>query len=107
MSFKNFKKGDEVRVISGDDRGKAGKILRLQKDRDRVIVEKINIVKKHQKAGRSVQAGIIEKPAPIHISNIMLICPKCKEDVKVRRDVVADQRVRICKECEEVIDKVK
>lgn len=107
MVFKNLKKGDEVKVITGSDKGKAGKILRLLKDRDKIIVERINIVKKHQKAGKNIQAGIIEKPAPVHISNVMLICPKCKETTRIKRFVVSDKAVRVCRKCDEVIDKIK
>lgn len=107
MALKNLRKGDEVRIISGDDKGKTGKILRVLKDREAVIVEKVNMVKKHQRAGRTVQAGIIEKPAPITASNVMLVCPKCKEAVRVKRVMVSDKRVRACKKCEEVIDKIK
>ena len=75
--FMNFKKGDKVNVIAGKDKGKSGKILHILRDKDRVVVEGVNVVKKHQKPTQANQTGgIVERENPIHISNIMMADPK-------------------------------
>jgi large subunit ribosomal protein L24 len=102
------KRGDMVEVISGNDRGARGRVLRVLPKEDRVVVETVNIRKKHQRsmqAGRGqVQAGIIQFEAPVHVSNVKVICPQCGEPTRVgvRRD--SGQRVRVCKHCGEDID---
>ena len=68
---------DKVEVIAGKDKGRVGKILRIDKDKNRVVVERINMIKKHQKATPSQAGQIIEKEASIHLSNVMLVCPEC------------------------------
>lgn len=78
-------KGDTVRVISGDDAGKQGKILRVFPKTGRVLVDGVNIVKRHQRATQTSEAGIVEKPAPIHHSKVMLLDPKSGEPTRVRR----------------------
>lgn len=102
----HIKKNDTVKVIAGKDRGKSGKVLRLIPKKDRVIVEKINMVKRHMKPSQqSRQGGILEKESPIHVSNLMLICSKCTDPTRVGYKVLDDNRkVRYCKKCEEVID---
>ncbi len=108
MKYEGYqiKKNDTVKVIAGKDKGKSGKVLRLIPKKDRVIVEKINMVKRHMKPSQqSRQGGILEKEAPIHISNLMLICSKCTDPTRVGYKVLDDNRkVRYCKKCEEVID---
>jgi large subunit ribosomal protein L24 len=87
-------KGDRVRVISGDDRGKEGTILRVDPKRFRVVVEGVNIVKKHRRAATAnEQSGIVEMPAPIAASKVMLLDPKSGEPTRVRRRVDADGTV--------------
>jgi large subunit ribosomal protein L24 len=101
----NIKKGDVVVVISGDEEGRRGKVLEVHPKKNRVVVEGINLVKRHarmQRGGRP--GGIMTIAAPIHISNVMLICPRCGKRTKVKRDVVENRRVRFCRECEEQID---
>ena len=103
------KKGDTVLVISGDDRGRRGTILRTIPKEERVVVQGVNIVKKHQRpiqAGRGqVRAGIIEFEAPIHVSNVMLVCPTCGEATRVGyRFNEEGRKVRYCKLCEADID---
>jgi large subunit ribosomal protein L24 len=104
-----IKKGDTVEVISGDDRGVRGTVQWTLLKKDRVVVSGINIVKKHQRpirAGRSqVQPGIIDFEAPIQISNVMLVCPRCDQRTRVGFTRQEDGRkVRVCKKCGEAID---
>jgi len=104
-----IKKEDIVEVIAGNDRGARGRVLRVIPRENRVVVETVNIRKKHQRpmqAGRGqVQAGIIQFEAPIHASNVMLVCPQCDKRTRVgiRRDEEG-KRIRVCKECGEDID---
>jgi len=103
-----IKQGDTVEVISGNDRDLRGVVQRILPKDDRVVVSGINIVKKHQRpirAGRrEVQAGIIEFEAPVHLSNVMLVCPRCDQRTRVGFTVQDEQKVRVCKQCGEVID---
>ncbi len=102
----NIKKNDVVLVISGKDRGKKGKVRRAVPKADRVVVEGLNMIKRHSRARRAArQAGIVELEAPIHVSNVMLICDKCKNPVRVGYKSLDDGRkVRFCRACEEPID---
>jgi large subunit ribosomal protein L24 len=101
-----IKKNDIVTVIRGKDKGKSGKVLKVFTGVDRVIVEKVNFVKKHTKPSQKVQqGGIVEKEAPIHVSKVMLICNKCGKRTKVKMGRLAEGKsVRICKKCNEMID---
>jgi len=104
-----IKKGDTVEVIAGDDRGVRSTVLRVMPKDDRVVVSKVNVITKHQRpvrAGRSqTQAGRIQFEAPIHISNVMLVCPHCDAATRVGYRVLEDQRkVRVCRACGEAID---
>lgn len=104
-----IKKGDTVEVISGNDRGVRGRVLRVVPKKDRVVVSGVNIVKKHQRpvrAGRGqVQPGIIEFEAPIHLSNVMLVCPHCNARTRVGFELLEDGRkVRMCRKCGRAID---
>jgi large subunit ribosomal protein L24 len=104
-----IKRGDTIEVIAGDERGARGIVQRIIPLKDRAVVQGINVVKKHQRpvqAGRGqVKAGIIEFEAPIHLSNVMLVCPACDERTRIgfstREDGV---RVRTCKQCEADIE---
>ena len=101
-----IRKNDTVIVIAGKDRGKSGKVRRALPNKDRVIVEGLNMIKRHSRARRAArQAGIIELEAPIHVSNVMLLCDKCGKPARVGFRFLADgKRVRICNSCREVID---
>ncbi|UCH42632.1 MAG: 50S ribosomal protein L24 [Dehalococcoidales bacterium] len=101
-----IKKNDNVLVINGKDRGKKGKVRFAYPKKERVIVEGINFIKRHTRARRQVrQAGIIEREAPIHVSNVMLLCSKCNHPARVGYRYLEDGRkVRICRVCNEVID---
>jgi large subunit ribosomal protein L24 len=101
----HIKKNDTVQVIAGKDKGKSGKVMRVIPKKDRAIVEKINMVKRHMKPSQQQrQGGILEREAPIHISNLMLICSKCTDPTRVGYKTIDDRKVRYCKKCDEVID---
>jgi len=104
-----IKKGDTVEVVSGNDWGLRGMVQRVLPKKNRVVVSGVNTVKKHQRpmrAGRGqVQPGIIEFEAPIHISDVMLVCPRCDQRTRVGFAWQEDGRkVRVCKQCGEAID---
>jgi len=104
-----IKKGDTVEVIAGKDKGTRGGVIRVEPDDDQVVVERVNIVKKHQKArqaGRQqVQAGIIEFEAPLHLSNVMLVCTQCHSRTRVNFRINDEgHKVRVCKKCHGDID---
>lgn len=104
-----IRKGDTVEIIAGDERGMRNTVLRVIPKEQRVVVAKVNVVTKHQRAvraGRSqVQAGRIQYEAPIHLSNVMLVCPHCKAATRVGFEVTEDQgKVRVCRKCQAVID---
>lgn len=97
---------DQVEVITGKDKGRVGKIIRIDRDGGRVVVEKVNVIKRHTKpSALNQQGGIIEKEAAIHVSNLMLICPKCSKTVRVSNKTLEDgTKVRVCKKCSESIE---
>ncbi|SCG84092.1 50S ribosomal protein L24 [Proteiniborus sp. DW1] len=101
----HVKKGDTVVVISGKDKGKKGKILTAMPKEDRVIVEGVNMLTKHQKPkGQMQPGGIIHQEGPIHVSNVMLYCNKDKTGVRVGYKVLENgDKVRVCKKCGEVL----
>jgi len=101
-----IKKNDTVKVISGKHKGEQGRVLRLDLERGYIFVEKVNFVKRHIKPSSAHrQGGIVEREGPIHISNVMLLCPKCKAPSRVGRRAVEDgSRMRYCKKCEEILD---
>ncbi|OGB87354.1 50S ribosomal protein L24 [candidate division WOR-1 bacterium RIFCSPLOWO2_02_FULL_46_20] len=101
-----IKKDDKVIVLSGKNKGKKGKVLAVFAKEAKVIVERVNVVKRHQKPTRDFQGGIIEKPMPMYASKVMLICPKCGEPSRVKGKKVEGKGVRACASCGEVVDKV-
>jgi len=103
----DIRKNDKVMVIAGREKGKIGTVLKLIPRKDRAVVEKLNMVKRHTRAGgKSAQGGIIEKESPIHVSNLMLVCGKCAEPARVGKKVLEDgSKVRFCKKCGEIMDK--
>jgi len=86
-------KGDRVRVIRGDNKGKEGAVLKVLPRRNRVVVDGVNVIKKHKRATPQAEGGIIEYPAPIHLSNVMLLDPKSGEPTRIRRRVNKDGSV--------------
>jgi len=101
------KRGDTVAVIAGKERGKRGKVLLVFPAKGRVIVEKLNMIKRHQRPTQKLrQGGIIEREGPIQISSVMVVCPKCDRPARVAVDVLADGRkLRVCRRCREMVDK--
>jgi len=108
MKAKTFRvrKDDKVEVLAGKDKGKVGKILKIDKKRDRVIVEKVNMVKRHTKGNpySGQQGGIVEKESFIHVSNVAVICDACTKATRVGYRYTEDgDKVRFCKKCNEII----
>ena len=105
MNSMNIKKGDTVRVLSGKDKGKEGQVVRSIPSKQRVVVEKVNMVKKAMRpTQQNPQGGIMSIEAPIHVSNVMLICPSCKEATRVNIKREDGKKVRVCKRCGADID---
>jgi len=102
----NIRKNDTVLVIAGKDKGKKGKVRLAYPTKEQLVVDGINFIKKHVRAKKQVrQAGIIEREAPIHVSNVMLLCSKCNRPTRIGFHFLEDGRkVRVCRSCHEVID---
>ena len=101
-----LKKDDKVKVLAGKDKGKIGKILNVNRKKSRVLVEKINMVKRHSKpSAQSKQGGIIEKEMPIQWSNVMVMCGKCVGPARIKMQRLEDgKKVRVCVKCNEALD---
>ncbi len=101
-----IKKDDKVKVLTGKDKGKIGKVLKVNKKTNRVVVENINMVKVHQKPSQAnPQGGIADKNMPIHISNLMIMCNSCVKPTRIGMKQLEDgKRVRICKKCDQQVD---
>jgi len=103
----HVKKGDNVYVLTGKNRGRRGRILKVFPDSSRVLIESVNIVVKHQKPRQTNPGGIIRQEAPIHSSNVMLICEKCRTPTKIGKKVLENgEKVRVCKKCNEIMDTI-
>jgi large subunit ribosomal protein L24 len=102
----HIKKDDKVKVIAGKDKGKIGKVLSLKRKKSRIIIENINMMKKHARASaKHRQGGIIESESPIHWSNVMLMCSKCVTPVRIKMKRLEDgKKIRVCRKCNEIID---
>ena len=101
-----IKKDDTVIVLTGKDKGKKGKVLEVFPKDGKLIIERVNVAKRHQKPGGKFQGGIIEKALPLAISKVMLVCPKCSEPTRVTKKAVEGKQVRACGKCQEVVEKV-
>ena len=101
-----IKKNDKVIVLNGKEKGKIGSVLSVDAEKGRALVEKINMVKRHTKpGGNNPQGGIIDKEAPIHISNLMIVCNRCAEPSRIGKRILEDSsKVRYCKKCGELMD---
>jgi len=104
-----LRKGDLVEVLTGEERGRRGKVLEVlrnkQTGRFRVIIEGLSLAKKHRRTTRADKpGGIIDLPTPVEESNVALLCPKCGKRTRVHRDLHDGKRVRVCRECDEIID---
>ncbi len=110
MSTMKIRRGDEVKVVSGKEAGKTGKVMRVDSSTGRVVLERLNMVKKHTKPNPKTnsQGGVVEQEAPINVSNVMLVCPSCGQATRVGyRLLDGGGKVRICRraECGKDIDK--
>jgi len=100
--MKSVRKGDRVQVLSGDDRGKIGRVLVAIPERDRIVVENVNMVTKHQRATQTLrQPGIVKREGAIHMSNVLPICPECDAPSRVRFVDVDGKKMRKCSRCGE------
>jgi large subunit ribosomal protein L24 len=102
----SIKKNDTVLVISGGEKGKKGRVISVYPLKDKLLIERINIIKRHMKPSKKyTQGGIIEKEAPLRISKVMLLCPKCGKPTRIGNTVLSDgKKARTCKKCREVIE---
>jgi large subunit ribosomal protein L24 len=101
-----LKKDDKVKVITGKDAGKIGKVLKIDRKKNRILVENVNMVKRHSRpSAKNRQGGIIEGEAAVDWSNLMLMCNKCMAPVRIRMQILEDgKKVRVCRKCKEIID---
>ena len=103
-----IRKNDNVLVIAGKDRGKRGRVLKVLPVKNRLVVEGVNMIKRHTKPnpGRNIKGGIVEREASLHASNVQLVCPECSTQTRIGRRILGDGRkVRFCRKCEGVVDK--
>jgi len=106
MALERVRRDDTVMVIAGRERGKTGKVLRVLPERNRVVVERVNLVKRHTKPRGNQTGGILEKEAPLHLSNVQPVCERCEKPARVGTRRLDDGRgVRICRRCGEQLDK--
>jgi large subunit ribosomal protein L24 len=103
----HIKKNDLVMVVTGREKGKSGRVLKVIPEKGKLIIEKINFIKRHTRPhGQQRQGGILEKEAPLHASNVMILCEKCNKPVRTgHRIVEGDKKARVCKKCGEIFDK--
>ena len=101
-----IRKNDKVIVVVGKDKGKIGTVLKIDSEKGRVVVEKVNMVKRHSRpSAKAAQGGIIEKESPLSISNVQIVCNKCAESTRIGSRTLEDgSKVRICKKCGESMD---
>ena len=108
MTKSFVKKGDKVLVITGKDKGKVSNVVEVSPSKNKVLVEGVNMVTKHQKPkSQQEKGGIVKKNAPIEASNVMVVCPACDKAVRVAYRVEGDKKVRICKKCGAILDASK
>ena len=107
MQSVHVRRGDTVGVIAGSERGKRGKVLRVLPDEGRVLVEHVNMIKKHQRPTQKLrQGGIIEREGPLPLSNVLVVCPRCDKPSRLGAKILGDGRkVRTCRRCGESIDR--
>ena len=102
------RKNDSVVIITGKDRGKRGRVLKVHPDNNRLVIEGVNVIKRHTKPnpGRNIKGGIVEREGSLHASNVQLVCPECNAQTRIGHKILGDGRkVRICRKCEGVVDK--
>lgn len=101
-----IKTGDNVQILLGKDRGKSGKVLKVWSKEDKVMVENINVYKRHVKKTAQHEGGILDLPKPVNISNVALICPHCKKITKIGVKIENNKKIRICRKCKEEITNI-
>jgi large subunit ribosomal protein L24 len=103
----HVRKNDLVQVIAGKEKGKTGKVLKVLPKKNRVVVEKINFIKRHSRpSGKTRQGGIIQKEAPIHVSNVLPVCPKCNQGVRTGHRALEDgKKALVCRKCGELLER--
>lgn len=101
-----IKKGDLILVLAGKDRGKKGKVIEVFSALRKVVVEGVNVAKKHARPTRNFPGGIIDRALPMFISKVMLVCPHCHQPARVGSKTINKKHLRICGKCEEIVDKV-
>lgn len=105
MQKVKLKKGDNVEIIAGREEGKTGKVMKILAKENKLLVEKLNFIKKHQRPDARGKGGIVEKEAPLQMSNVMLLCNKCNTGVRIGYKKLDDgKKVRVCKKCGEILD---
>jgi large subunit ribosomal protein L24 len=103
-----IRKNDNVLVVAGRDRGKRGRVLQVLPEKNRLVVEGVNVIKRHTRPNpqRQIKGGIVEREASLHASNVQLVCPECGAATRIGRQILGDGRkVRICRKCKGVVDK--
>lgn len=105
MSLSKLKKGDMVKVLAGKDKGKTGKVLTVIPEKNKIVIEKVNLIKKHKRPDQKSKGGVVEKEGAIHISKVGLFCSKCNAAVRIKSKKLDDgKKVRICSKCNDVIN---
>jgi len=102
-----IRRNDTVMVMAGRDSGKRGRVLKVLPATNRVIIEGVNVIKRHTRPNpqRNIKGGIVERESAMHASNVQLVCPECGKATRVGHDIRGDRKVRICRKCEGVVDK--
>ena len=103
-----IRKNDNVVVVTGKDRGKRGRVLKVLPEKNRLVIEGVNIIKRHTKPNpqRQIKGGLVEREAALHASNVQVVCPECGKPTRLGKKILGDGRkVRVCRKCEGVVDK--
>ena len=103
----SIRRNDTVIVTTGKDSGKRGRVLKVLREKNRLVVEGVNIIKRHTRPNpqRNIKGGIVEREGTVHVSNVQLVCPECGKMTRIGHRVDGDRKVRICRKCEGVVDK--
>lgn len=105
MTKMSIRTGDKVRVIAGKDKGKEGKVLKVYPHNERLVIERVNLIKKATRpTQKAPQGGILEVEGTVHVSNVQIICPKCSQPSRIGRRREDGTRIRVCKKCDNDID---
>jgi len=103
-----IRKNDQVKVISGKNLDKVGRVLRVMRDKNRVVVEGVSLLKRHTRANpsKNIKGGIVERESPIHVSNVMIMCGSCGQATRIGHSILSDgKKIRVCRKCGNSLDK--